>query len=379
MKILIIRPFPEKINIDSYNVQEIGLAKALIKKGHECGIVFFENGSENSEQIIPVEDGKDIVIYWRKGVNIIKNGWFTGLNDIIEKYDVIQVHEYDQLYSWHMYSHCKKPVVVYHGPYYDPFNKKYNIKTSVFDKVFLNKKNTKKACVLTKSKLAEDFLRSKGFKNVKTVGVGLDNSRLTNSVQGEEVSDIISKVSGTESFLYVGKIEERRNILFLLNVFSKVTQGRNCKLVMVGNGKDDYKDLVRAKIKELNLEERIIWIEKLNQDQLAHLYKSCKYFLFPTNYDIYGMVLLEAMYYGMIVISSKNGGSSTMIEDGVNGIELEAFDEKLWSDRIAEVVDSADKETLGHNAEMTIKDKFLWSKLADNFIKTYEQCLGEKE
>lgn len=379
MKILIIRPFPEKINIDSYNVQEIGLAKALIKKGHECGIVFFENGEENSEQIIPTDDGKNIVIYWRKGINILKNGWFSGLDDIIEKYDVIQVHEYDQLYSWHLYSHCKKPVLVYHGPYYNPFNKKYNFKTAVFDKIFLNRRNTGRAHVLTKSKLAEKFLKEKGFKDVTTVGVGLDDSRLSESEPNDEVKKILEKTAGAESFLYVGKIEERRNIIFLLEVFAQVSANRNCKLVLIGNGQEEYKNIVHAKIAELKLNDAIIWVEKLNQDQLSYLYQNCKYFMFPTNYDIFGMVLLETMFYGMTVFSSINGGSSTLIEDGVNGVELEAFDKALWVNRINQILDSEEKDKLGVNAKETIKNKFLWSALVDDFIVAYKKCLRDEK
>ncbi len=375
MRILIVRPYPEKINIDSYNVQEIGLAKAIVNKGHECGIVFFDNSAKSYVQKIALENGKEIIIYWQNGVNIIKNGWLSGLNSIIDHYDIIQVHEYDQLYSWYMYSFSKKPVVVYHGPYYDSFNKKYNLKTSVFDKIFLNRSNMNKARILTKSKLAEQYLREKGFKNVQTVGVGLDESKLVQTEMNDTVKDVLDKVAGTESFLYVGKIEERRNILFLLDVFSHVVKQNECKLILVGNGQEAYKNKVKEKISALNLDDSIIWIEKLKQDQLSNLYKNCKYFLFPTNYDIFGMVLLEAMYYGMTVFSSKNGGSSTLIKDGFNGIEIESFDKDLWIKRITEVLENEDRQTMGLNASNTIKNEFLWSALADNFIEFYQKSL----
>ena len=57
--------------------------------------------------------------------------------EIVKKYDVIQVHEYDQITSWWYYAYGKKPVVVYHGPYYHDFNKKYNLKCKIFDNTFL--------------------------------------------------------------------------------------------------------------------------------------------------------------------------------------------------------------------------------------------------
>ena len=51
MKILIVRLFPDELNINNYNVQEIGLAKALVKKGHVCDIVLYTNKKENMQHI----------------------------------------------------------------------------------------------------------------------------------------------------------------------------------------------------------------------------------------------------------------------------------------------------------------------------------------
>lgn len=375
VKILIIRPFPEKINIDSYNVQEIGLAKALSQKGHECGIVFYESGSKCSEQVIHVKGGKDIHVYWRKGISILKNGLFWGLSELINQYDVIQVHEYDQLYSWYLYSFCKKPVVVYHGPYYNKFNKRYNSKTAIFDKLFLNKRNTKKAIVITKSELASSYIKSKGFVNVKTIGVGLDSDKLVENMPTSETITVIESIKDSPSFLYVGKIEERRNILFLLEVFARVNmEHSSSKLVMVGKGSGDYVQKVKNKIASLGIEDSVIWIEKMAQNQLSHLYGACKYFLFTTEYDIFGMVLLEAMYYGMTVFSSVNGGSSTLIRPKDNGYIFDEFNVDTWTNKINEILSDADS-TIGFKAKETIHSKFLWTSLADEFIKTYKECI----
>lgn len=374
MKILIIRPFPEKINIDSYNVQEIGLAKALVEKGHECGIVFFESGKNNSEQLIQTECGHDIRIYWRKGINVLKNGLFFGLKDLIDEYDVVQVHEYDQLYSWYLYTYCKKPVIVYHGPYFNSFNKGYNLKTAIFDKIFLNKRNKKNAHILTKSEMATTYLKNKGFANVKTVGVGLDKNKLVNEEPCEEVMKTLDEIDGFNTFLYVGKIEERRNILFLLDVFSEVNKCSKCKLVLVGTGLEEYKNRVRAKIIELGIEESVIWIDKMAQSQLPNLYKACKFFLFPTEYDIFGMVLLEAMYYGMTVFSSVNGGSSTLIHSGENGYIFNDLNVDAWSNQIKNVL-NRDDSSIGLKAQEMIQKNYLWSSLADDFIDAYENCV----
>ena len=50
MKILIVRTFPDVLKIDSYNVQEIGLARALTMRGHQCDIVLYNGENEDRTQ-----------------------------------------------------------------------------------------------------------------------------------------------------------------------------------------------------------------------------------------------------------------------------------------------------------------------------------------
>lgn len=57
MKILIIRNFPSYMAVknNTYNIQEVGLAKALVRKGNTCDIVFWTDKEEEIVEI-PVDE-----------------------------------------------------------------------------------------------------------------------------------------------------------------------------------------------------------------------------------------------------------------------------------------------------------------------------------
>ena len=379
MKILIIRTFPDILNLNTYNVQEIGLAKALTMKGHVCDVVLYHGkNADKKEQYIFNHEEKEYQfnIYWLKGVGILKNGFMPSLKKIIPSYDVVQVHEYDQITSWYLYTKQKKPTIIYHGPYYDAFAKGYNLKCKVFDTFFLPRRNISKVVAVTKSKLATDFLSEKGFKNIITAGVGINLENF-----GEYVEEKQLQQSEKNSILYVGKLEERRNVYFLIDVFRELyKRNRNTRLVLIGNGDKGYKeDFLKYIENEVN-EGSIIYKEKASQKELISYYREASVFLLPSYYEIFGMVLLEAMYFGVPVVSSINGGSTTLIENKCNGFILKEFDKYEWVDCIQNIMLNeklCNKIRVG--ARRTIQLGYTWEALTDKFLEAYELAITNFE
>lgn len=79
MKILIIRPWPSLLDVtkNTYNIQEVGLAKALVKRGHSTDILFWTDGDEMTVEV-EAEGGKSIRVFYRHGKVLLKNVWFSG-------------------------------------------------------------------------------------------------------------------------------------------------------------------------------------------------------------------------------------------------------------------------------------------------------------
>ena len=107
------------------------------------------------------------------------------------------------------------------------------------------------------------------------------------------------------------------------------------------------------------------------------VYQQCDAFLLPTRYEIFGMVLLEAMYYGLPVFTTYNGGSSTLMTDE-NGVVIENLDSQIWCDKIVEVLENEKRcRLIGNAAHKTIEEQYTWDALADKFIMLYEKRLAK--
>lgn len=381
MRILIIRNYPSYMDVscNTYNIQEIGLAKALIRKGHQCDIVFWTE-KEEMNKVIKFDKGLSYTIHYRKGINVLKNAIYTGIDELIDNYDIIQTAEYNQIQSWILSKKYKDKAIIYHGPYYSEFNKKYNLMCKIFDIFFLNRYKKLGTNFIVKSELAKDFLVNKGIdkSNVINVGVGIDLDALSNKKTQEQPSFIsnIDKYENDLKLLYIGRIEPRRNIPFIYDILSELSRrGQNVKLIMVGNGEKEYVEYCQEYAKKIGVEGLIYSTEKLEQKYLSELYRKSDFFLLPTKYEIFGMVLLEAMYYKLPVLTTLNGGSDCLINNGENGVILEC-NAKEWTNMILKL--SSDRiayQEISNKAYETIKNEYTWEKISKKILNSYEKLV----
>ena len=79
MRILIVRPSPNKMDLSTYNLQEVGLAKALIRKGHQCDVMYFGGKEKDHWEIIKFDDNRELRILWLYGIGIFREGIYPSL------------------------------------------------------------------------------------------------------------------------------------------------------------------------------------------------------------------------------------------------------------------------------------------------------------
>ena len=86
------------------------------------------------------------------------------------------------------------------------------------------------------------------------------------------------------------------------------------------------------------------------------------------------MVLLEAMYYKTVVLTTSNGGANTLIENKKNGFILESMDSKIWAYYIAKIYENKEeKMCICNEAHKKIAEEFTWNDLVKRFIDQYQK------
>ena len=143
-----------------------------------------------------------------------------------------------------------------------------------------------------------------------------------------ELNNIKVKYNLPPNFLlYVGTIEERKNLLTIVKALKQVNE----MLVVVGK-KKNYFNLVKNYLKDNNLEPRVLFLENVENADLPGIYRMAKLFLFPSLYEGFGIPIIEALTSKIPVITSKGGCFPEA--GGPNSIYINPTDENELAEKI---------------------------------------------
>lgn len=192
----------------------------------------------------------------------------------------------------------------------------------------------------------------------------------------EEFRSVLGLPGGTLC-LYVGGLSERKGLRVLLQAFrSSRRKLPDIHLVIVGEG--PLREALSGHVDgDSVLKGHVHLAGFCSEEQLPLYYSACDLFVFPTRYDIWGMVLNEAMSSGLPVISSDGAGASMdLVDEGVTGYRVTAEDSEALEEALTRLGgDSALRQRMGHNARRRILSGFTPRHQADGVVRAVLQTL----
>ena len=132
------------------------------------------------------------------------------------------------------------------------------------------------------------------------------SKRFKDSVEIDNPVKFLSKYNINSSYiLYVGQLRQHKNLINLIKAFALFCQDQKGYQLVIAGKRDPLALEIETKIKELNLEDKVIITGYIADDEIANLYKLAKAFVFPSLYEGFGIPPLEAMASGIPVLSSN--------------------------------------------------------------------------
>ena len=183
-----------------------------------------------------------------------------------------------------------------------------------------------------------------------------------------------------EIVLYVGRHVYEKGIDLLLAAVPKVLSYRpQAKFIIAGKG--PFTNELKRQAWDLGLGEKTHFPGFIDDLARNSLYRLADAAVFPSRYEPFGIVALEAMAGQAPVVVSDVGGFAETVEHGHNGLTFYAGNANSLADSILHVLgDKTLASNLNARAAEDLKEKFDWNQIAKKTVESYNQiALGPRD
>lgn len=176
--------------------------------------------------------------------------------------------------------------------------------------------------------------------------------------------------------LYVGRIALEKNIGTLLDACATAFW-RDPSLVLWLVGDGPAREASAQKARDLGIGDRVRFVGFVPRAEVDAYYAAADLFVFPSITETQGLVVAEAMTYGLPAVVIAGGGASAAVRDGVNGI-IARNDSVAFADAIQAVLgDDGLYAELSREASRTVR-AYSVQEMTSAVLDVYGQALGAR-
>ena len=143
--------------------------------------------------------------------------------------------------------------------------------------------------------------------------------------------------NGVKRFVFVGSLFERKNVDIIIRALKKELEGRDYTFDIVGSG-SEISNLHRL-VDELEMKEHVVFHGRMTRDAAQQIIREADCFIMVSSREAFGLVYVEAMAKGCIVVGTEGQGIDGVVEHGVNGFLCKDRDVNELANLIGRIVD----------------------------------------
>lgn len=210
--------------------------------------------------------------------------------------------------------------------------------------------STQMTCVPSKD--TENALRSFGVTCPLTVvGRGVNTTRFSSQKRSESLRQEWGADTQTTVMLYVGRISPEKEIQVVIDSYAELRQlgQRKVKLVIVGDGPD------RVRLEKLQSSADVIFMGSQSGEDLAVAYASADVFVFASQVETFGNVVLEAMASGLPVVAYDYACAHQYLAHNVTGCLIPLGEIQQFKQMILDLPELNQLRKMGETASQNVQ------------------------
>ncbi len=344
----------------------------MAKRGHNVTIITtdfkFDNEYAESMRSVEIIPFKILVDFQSFFYTPSMNQW---LHHNIKNYDIIHCHDVRSFQNILVFKYAKKFQIPYilqaHGTVSNIVGKK-RLK-ELYDLLCGNKFiNNSSKCVAVSPLEVEQYKQVVPNKNIELIPNALDLSEFSDLPNVGTFRQQLNINEKTNLILFLGRVHKMKCIDFLIKSFFLLTREfSNSILVIVGPDRG-YKEKLENLVLELGIQSRVKFVGFIEDKKRA--YVDADVVVYPSIYEIFGLVPFEAILCDTPVIVSEGSGCGELIENAKCGCLVKFPDTVDLCSKIKYLLENPNEgDKMTSNGQNYIKSNLTW----DGTIKKFEE------
>lgn len=184
------------------------------------------------------------------------------------------------------------------------------LKKPVLD--FLRHFHNRSRATLVPTEELKQHLEQVGYRNVHVIARGVDTEHFSPQRRSSALRECWGLKEDDLAVIHVGRVAPEKNMDLVVKSFREIQKQRpEARLILVGDGP------MRRPLAEANPD--LILTGTLYEPEIWEHYASADLFLFPSETETFGNVILEAMASGLALVAYDYAAAHQHIRDGENG------------------------------------------------------------
>lgn len=256
---------------------------------------------------------------------------------------------------------------------------KFEPLANLLTKVIIRQYNKCDECWAVNSEIAKIYYEEYQYKKLpKVMGNATDMKLVENMEQAKKLINEKYNISPDEEvFLFVGRINNLKNVFLIANSLKILKEKYNpkFKMLFVGSGQDE--DELKSIIDKNNINQDIIMCGKISdRELLANIYARADLFLFPSLYDASSIVQIEAASQKTPTLFVEGAATTATITENVNGF-ISQNNEEDFAEKINEIINN--KALYDSVCENVYKDIYInWDSQVSKVFDSYMEIISER-
>jgi glycosyltransferase involved in cell wall biosynthesis len=177
--------------------------------------------------------------------------------------------------------------------------------------------------------------------------------------------------------LYVGRLAINKRMEIVIQAMPEILKVHPDLTLVIAGPDDGVGEEWKEVSSSLGVDDHVRFEGFLSEEDMIAAYTDADIFVLPSEWEAFGIVLLEAMACRTPCVCADRGGAPEVLEDGVTGLVAPYAEVEAWTKSLMELLDDdVGRRRMGEAGRRRVRERFVWPAIVDQIEQVYRELTG---